>query len=51
MPVRTPISIGMHRIGLVLAVPIATLALVGAAVIYFGTLLATGLNLKATLKR
>ena len=34
-----------ERVGLLLA------CLVGAAVIYFGTLLATGLNLKATLKR
>ncbi|MFY9478132.1 MAG: murein biosynthesis integral membrane protein MurJ [Aquabacterium sp.] len=35
----------LERVGLLLA------CLVGAAVIYFGTLLATGLNLKATLKR
>lgn len=34
-----------ERVGLLLA------CLVGAVVIYFGTLLATGLNLKATLKR
>ena len=34
-----------ERVGLLLA------CLVGAAVIYFGTLLATGLNLKATLRR
>ena len=34
-----------ERVGLLLA------CLVGAAVIYFGTLLATGLNLRATLKR